>query len=233
MKAFLKFSILALLTIVIVGFNSCKKEDDTAIFPLEIYVTKLEVSSATRLFTKDGEIKDAKKIARFVEKSESFHAEDSYSGLGQLAITFLSKDSAFFENKDYRFGVNKNGNQFIFTSARAYLQPIGNSLTEHILVHLFKHRNVAGSVTIPVFNGNGSETVSGVKEVRVAYGNYVELKFPMLAYSAKSKVGTEDAYSVANNSGIINNELDTSAPSYLTGNDTLAVKLYMVTCKKK
>ncbi len=233
MKAFLKLRILAILAIAIVGVQSCKKGDDSIIFPLEVYGTKVEVSSATRLFTKDGEIKDARKIAKFVDKSEYFQTEDNKNALGRLAMTFLSKDSVLFDGDSNRFGVSQNGNQFIFTSSKAFLPIATNSLTDHILAQLFKHKNVVSDVTIPVFNGSGGYIAKGLREVRVAYGNFVELKFPLLAYSAKSKVGTEDAYSVASNSGLTNNELDVTAPSYLKGNDTLAVKLYMLTCRKK
>lgn len=232
MKTFLNFRTLILLSIVIVALNSCKKDDDATIFPLEVYNSKIEVSSATRLYTKNGEIKDAQKVAKFVEKLDVFHAENDKSGIGTLAMTFVSADSVFFGSDKNRFGVSKNRDQFIFTSANAYFTPNNNSLLDHILVNLFKYRNVVGTYTIPNFNGTYT-VVNGKKEVRVAYGNYRLLKFPMMAYRVKSKLGSGDAYSVASQGGVINNELDESVISSLKGNDTLAVKMYTVTCRRK
>ena len=231
MKTFLKFRTLILLSIVVVALNSCKKDDDATIFPLEVYNSKLEVSSATRLYTKNGEIKDAQKVAKFVEKLDVFHAENDKSGIGTLAMTFLSADSVFFGSDKNRFGVSKNSDQFIFTSAQTVLTTNVNILLEHILLNLFKHQNIVGSYPIP--SSNGYYNVKAIKEVRVAYGNYRELKFPMMAYSVKSTSGSGDAYTAAYSNGVINNEFEANATSYLKGNDTLAVKMYTVTCQRK
>ena len=231
MKTFLKFRTLILLSIIVVALNSCKKDDEATIFPLEVYNSKLEVSSATRLYTKNGEVNDAQRVAKFVEKLDVFHAENDKSGIGTLAMTFLSADSVFFGSDKNRFGVSKNGDQFIFTSAQTVLTTNVNILLEHILLNLFKHQHIVGSYPIP--SSNGYYNVRTIKEVRVAYGNYKILKLPMMAYSVKSTSGSGDAYTAAYSNGVINNELDANATSYLKGNDTLAVKMYTVTCQRK
>lgn len=219
-----KYNILAALIFLfyITGIiTGCKKEDDdrSVVFPLQFYTEKAEVSSSTRVFTKDGEIKDAEKIAKFPANSAYFHAEDDFTGFGGLYLTFSSKEKAVFGdgNSTSQFVVVQSGNQFLFTSEMKSVIPENqNALTYDI----FKYQHVVGAVP---FGG------SIVSEMRVGYGDYKEIRFPILAYYLLVRNGS----AVSMSSGLTNNELNEAVLAKLKNNDTLAVKVYMMTCKAK
>ncbi len=204
------------ITTVISG---CKKEDKPVVFPLRLYAEKAEVSSSTRLFAKNGEIKDTKKIAEFSANSAYFHAEDNFTGIGKLYVTFSSKEKAIFGdgNSTSQFVVAQSGDQFLFTSEQTSVMPENqNDYTYDI----FKYQHVVG--VIP-FGG------SIISEMRVGYGDYTQMRFPVLAYYLLVRNGS----AVSMQSGLTNNEFNEAVLAKLKNNDTLAVKVYMMTSTTK
>ena len=209
------------LSLTVLLLTNCKKNDTEKpiVFPVTFYVEKLEVTSGVRMFTKDGEIKDQQKIGNFVKNVVYFNLEQEQSDIGTEAITFLSKEKAYFTGNDAsKFDVIQMGPQFLFTSEMKYLSAPSNQndFTKHIL----KHRNV---------KTDGGFASSEAREVRVAYGNYQQIKFPILAYHTLS--GNANSYFKLGGSTF--NEFNEGVLAYMKTGDTIAVKSYQVVCIAK
>ncbi|NRF37639.1 hypothetical protein [Pedobacter foliorum] len=199
---------------------ACKKDSaGKAQFPIDFYSESAQVETATRVYTKGGEIKDPIKIRQLTGNVSYFHAEDDQTGKGNLYLSFVSKDSIFFGNNNFKFGVRQSGEQFLFTFSLTLLQSAAGF--DNIRYHLLKHENVVQS--------QGAQTS---KEVRIAYGNHQELKLPFFAYRISSSFdGTPR--SLFRYDGIVNNEFNESSLSMLAAHDTLAVKTYILTLKAR
>jgi hypothetical protein len=206
-----------LMAIIFICLTGCKKNEKPVVFPVALYAERIEIASSTRLYTKDGEIKDPQKVAMFVKDLVVFRWENDDTNKGQLAITFPSKEKAIFGEQTYQFDVAQTCDQFLFTSEIQYSTVPANR--DDYRTHILKYKNV---VTLPFANDQ-------VREVRVGYGNYTQLRIPMMAYA--THIG--DNSSSSKSTGISNNEFDLAALSYLKANDTLAVKVYNVICKAK
>lgn len=207
---------------VIATLTSCKKDntETLVVFPLSLYGEKIEVAAATRMFTKNGEIKDPQMIAKFTANQVYFQAENDQSGKGALALTFLSKEKVFFAGSDesYQFSVAQSGEQFLFTSEMLYIAP--SVIQDNFRNHLFKHEHVISS---------GPSGGVQSREVRVGYGSHKGMRMPLLAYCTSTGNGS----AFFKTAGMNNNEFNEAALSYLQTNDTLAVKSYHLICKPK
>lgn len=208
------------LFLAVVLLAACKKNSsEKTAYPVNFYAEGVEVQTATRMYTKTGEIKDPKKIKQLTQSVSYFFAEENQPGKGALILTFQSKDSVLFVSNDFKFKVQQTGEQFFFTSSLSHIQP--PPAFDHIRYHLLKHENV---VTSP-----GAITS---REVRIGYGNYQQLRFPLFAYRISSSPdGTPR--SLFRFDGLVNNEFNESSLTMLGAHDTIAVKTYTLTLKAR
>lgn len=221
MKPSLNSTPILLFVLITLVITSCKKNNEKPVtYPLNFYAERIEIVSETRMFTQDGEIKDAQKIAEFTASMDDyFKAENNIDNKGELYVTFLSKEKAIFEGNNYEFEVSQNGDQHLFTSELKTIIPpkVNDSFIDYIL----KYQSV-------VTDGTGSGLT--LREMKVGYGNYQEIRFPVLVYATTQ--GIEGQF-IHKTKMITNNEFNESVISQLRANETLAVKTYMVICKAK
>src|SRR5690606_31585890 len=120
---------------------SCGKDTDinSTPFPLVVSAKSLETPGAIRMFTKDGETKDAASIARFVGNVRMHGQnifEESFESDEDNKITFLSKDSLVFAGMELRYGITEiQPGKFIITrdfQSMAHGPLYGMSVTEDI-----------------------------------------------------------------------------------------------------
>lgn len=215
-------NLTAFFLVCAIAVLGCKKDDDSEPnFPITLYGESVQVTADTRVYIRGAEIKDAEKISKLIKNYSSyFKAEESLSGIGSTYMTFISKDSATFENSLFRYGIQKSGDQFIMTSAITSISPLP-VLPEEIRHHLIKHEHVSSV-------GNGEYR----KDVKIAYGTYKELKVPVFGYLISSGLGGPVA-GLSRLGGLIPNEFNESALSRLGANDTIAIKTYLITIKAK
>lgn len=209
------------LALTVLLFTNCKKNDaeKPIVFPVTFYAEKLEVTSGVRMFTKDGEIKDQQTIGKFVKNVIYFNLEQEQNDIGSEIITFLSKEKAYFTGNDAsKFDVAQSGSQFLFTSEMKYISAPSNQ--NHFTNHILKHRNV---------KTDGGFASREAREVRVAYGNYQQIKSPILAYHTFS--GNANNYFKLG--GSTYNEFNEGVLAYMKTGDTIAVKSYQVVCNAK
>lgn len=210
-----------LLALATFSLTSCKKNDTKkpVVFPVTLYTQKLEVATGIRMFTKDGEIKDQQQIAKFSKDILYFSLELEQGEIGAKAITFISNEKAHFEYNDVlKYEVAISDKQFLFTSEMKYYSTSynPNEFTNHIL----KYRNVKAA---------GPFWGSEFREVRVAYGDYKQLQFPILAYHTVSR----DVNKHFTLGGTTFNEFNEGILSYMKTGDTIAVKNYRLFCVSK
>jgi hypothetical protein len=209
------------LTLTVLLLTNCKKKDTEKpiVFPVTFYAEKLQVTSIIRMFTKDGEIKDQQKIERFVKNVIYFNLEQEQNDIGSEAVTFFSKEKAYFSgNEASIFDVTQSGQQFLFTSEMKYILAPSNQ--NDFTKHIFKHRNV---------KTDGGFASSEVREVRVAYGNYQQIQFPILAYHTFSG-NLNTSFKLG---GTTFNEFNEGVMAYMKTGDTIAIKSYKVICVAK
>lgn len=214
----MKKATLLLLATIILACKKDKKEESQ--FPVTLYSEKVEVSSETRAFTKSGEIKDPKQIAALTGKLSYFRAEDSQENIGTAYLIFDSKDSATLADNGFKYAIKQSGNQLLLTSSARSLAP--KPFLDHFRFHLPKYENV-------VTEGNGEIR----KDVRVAYGNYQELKVSVFAYvlSTSPRGVYNEGYRL---SGMIINEFNSNVVLPMLGTyDTIAVKTYNLNIKAR
>lgn len=222
----MKIKLLTFILMVI-AVAGCKK-DDTVTYPINYYGDRIEVQSKTRLFSKNGEIKDPIQIAEFTAGVEQFSdviPEASAVEKNVLAATLLSFNEARFGENPEKFSIEKKDNQYLFYAATEY-----RFTSEiEILTQLGKHSRKTNTFE-PHQAWQTTWTYLG-HEVKVAYGNQKELRFPRLAYylAKKSDNGiTSYAYG-----GWFNNEFNEGALAYLREGELLAIKVYDVVCKSR
>ena len=221
MKPSLNSTPILLFVLITLVITSCKKNNEKPVtYPLNFYAERIEVVSETRMFTQDGEIKDAQKIAEFTANMDDyFKAENNLYDKGELYVTLTSKEKAIFKGYNYGFDVSQNGDQHLYKSeAKIILPPIIN---DHFTSHILKHQSA--TTEIP-----GSGRI--LREMRVSYGDEKEMQFPIIAYATLSVV---EEHTIIKTGRISNNEFNESVISQLRANETLAVKTYMVICKAK
>ena len=212
------------LLIIFSVFFSCKKSDPV-IYPQTLKRTALVQKTGVRLYVYGGkEIKDKDVINKFIwiYYADYFNITDSKNDTSY--VTFMSKDSARFGNMDYdKYSVVKSNNRFLFYSN---FDQYGSTSKNVPRLFLF----AADSTAIPPHTGYEYVT----KSVRVAYGNFNEMRFSMVAYQF---VHHDAPYPLPGNStfkgGIEPNEFDSRSIYSLKKYDTLAVQEYIVIYKKQ
>lgn len=120
----------------------------------------------------------------------------------------------------FKYTIKQSGNQLLLTSSARSLAP--KPFLDHFRFHLPKYENV-------VTEGNGEIR----KDVRVAYGNYRELKVSVFAYvlSTSPRGVYNEGYRL---SGMIVNEFNVDVVLPMLGTyDTIAVKTYNLNIKAR
>lgn len=212
-------SLLLIFSIILL---SCKKNnDEQQSFPITFYMEKAQAVSDIRVYTKNGEIKDAQKIAQLVKNSNNyFQAEEFLNRTTSSYLTFLSRDSATFNNSYFRYQVKRSGDQFLFTSAITSVSPLP-IFPDQIRYHLLKYEDVR-------FDNNAVFR----KDVQIAYGDYKTLKIPAFGYLVSSGLETP-VIGLSRIGGLVTNEFDESSLNRLGNKDTIAIKTYTIMLKAR
>lgn len=204
---FIIFFIISLLLF------SCKKSEEV-VFPFDLTVISIKEKTAVRVFTKLGEITDAKIKARYTNY-EVVHDYHMLPIDSNFKISFLSKDSVLMGSS--KFSVERNDKLFLFHSEKyaIHQDPGFGMQVQDILKY--------SSPKIPVVGGYA------LKETRVSRGNYDEMQLSGLRYLLQKKSGTWRS----TESGILFNEFDEGSLSLLGVQDTLSVRELIIDLKSK
>lgn len=227
--------IIVLLTFITLLFAACKKEEKIEIpeeFPVTLHEERWEVSTETKLFTNNTEIKDRSTIQSFEQRhglQELFELPFSDS----QSISSIKFDSEtrvqFFSGSTfamhYSFDLNRKGTRFQFYSTQPYLI---NPLAPPSATSLGYFHSM-----IKYSDGLGQPNSSGERSTRnvwIGHGNFKVLKLSAFAYvlSLQSTGNPGQEPWQWQGKGVIFNEFDTKSIKHLKQSDTLAVKEYSI-----
>jgi hypothetical protein len=213
-KIYRYYGFILLVALIATG---CKKEEIIE-YPVNFYEDRIEVKSATRMFTHTGEIKDQAQIAAFIKDVPYFNAENNPMETGSPAITFLSGEELLVRDTQQKFTIQRKGKQFLFYSTESGFS--SESRLARIRYDFLKHRHPQAS--------QGSWGYIS-KSVLVANGNLSELKFSLLAY----QIFTSDNRGSSTTSSLANNEFNEQVLATLKPGEQIAIKEYYLVCKAK
>lgn len=204
-------------------FNGCKKENDAPpVFPLKFYAEKVEVSAATRMFNTTGQVTNATEIATAVNGIQNFDLEKQKVDKNTIAITFNSESEAVIGDANRQFSIVKNDKQFLFYSELDFLV-VGNPFYPNNA--LFRAMLRYTDEVVP----SSPMTPPLTREVRVAYGNYKELRLSVIAYHIYSTAqGGSSAMS-----GLAFNEFSPEVLTKLKNGDFIVVKEYQIVLRSR
>ncbi len=192
---------------------SCKKE--TIDFPQDLYLSKITASTDVRLFINKIEIFDKPTIDRFISQATIFNLQNQLID-PSTKMAFPSKDTVIFGSSTSKYGVNLNGNQFLFTSP-AYLVSI---LLIPSGIMLFPEK-------ITPIPGIGY----AVNETRVGYGDFTNLKISLFSYKLLRRNMSSGNYESL--SATLYNEFNQPFINALGATDTLAIQEFKLSFNEK
>jgi hypothetical protein len=216
-----------LLLLVVIG---CKKTEieQPPEFPSTLYLNRISIKSKIRLYSDKKEITDKAVIDRFLKNNGGFTLRDS-SFVSDEHIKFFSPDSAEIPNSFNSLLITKNGKQFIFRSTNKLIvtkEAIQSSY------NMSKYRSEFEPVWDSKFSGYN---------MLVGYGNYSELNLSSFEYRRVSwnTFSDPDNYYLypqlyrGSASGTRFNEFDESYVNSIRKADTLAIREYFYSFKKR
>jgi hypothetical protein len=207
-------TLLIIISLTVFLFASCKKDQIQVVnFPQVVFLSKLNVKTSFKVYTKDGEITNSMFINEF-KSSPLFNKLETKTLDPSENITFLSADSAVFGASNTKFNIVKNDDQLLF-----YSPLIAQGSYNNPIYDIPKYSSEKISVT-----QNNFDYLT--KQVRVAYGNYRSLNVSKLSYLLKSG-------NTIYQSGTLLNELNENISKKLKSTDTLAVQEYTLSFKAK
>ncbi|TLV02448.1 hypothetical protein [Dyadobacter luticola] len=223
----MKYLSLIMLLLLI---NSCKKTEieQPSEFPSTLYLNRVSIKSQTRLFTDKKEITNKVVIEKFLKNNGGFRLKDS-SFISDENIKFFSTDSAELSNSFNSLLVTKNGNQLIFKSTNRLI------VTKEAIQHGYNMSKYRAEFE-PVWDGKFS-----TYNMLVGYGDYSELNLSVFEYSRVSWniFYDPDYYYLhpklyrGSASGTSFNEFDESYVNSISKADTLAIREYFYSFKKR
>ncbi|MCF0053607.1 hypothetical protein LXM25_26275 [Dyadobacter sp. LJ53] len=223
----MKYLSVVLLLFVIV---SCKKTEieQAPEFPSTVYLNRISIKSKTRLYSNKKEITDNDVIDRFLKSNGGLIIKDS-SFVSDEHIKFFSPDSAKFSSSDYPWLITKNNDQLKFKSTNTWI--VTNNEIRNI--EMSKYRSEFEPVWDSKFR---------TYNMQVGYGNYSELSLSSFEYMLVSWTYYDPEYSwfpgegglyKSSGSGTRFNEFDESFVQHLGKGDTLAIREYFYSFKKR
>ena len=192
---------------------SCKKKDnqEQVTFPQTIYSHDVSVTSAVRMFTSDGEIKDTTLINSYIRGMHYFNLT---SVDPSDYLSFISADSVIISSYTDKFSYTLNNGLFLLYS-RNYYQFDPSDHLSRLCDTILKYK--APKVMVPA----GTNLLNWArKAIWVAHGSYRELSCAGLGY----KVSTSWGY----HAGTLPNEFFEDSTAALRQGDTIAVQSYVL-----
>lgn len=224
------FGVSLLLLLLVIA--AC--EDDPAArpetYPIVLYGESVEAVTDIRMYTGAGEITDPAKIQAYVAGWRYFNGDEE--GKGEPFVTFTSERQATFsvwfddvapQPGQIGFSVERNGNQFRFTSDSEI--PVSSDRPEKTVRAILKHLHPVS--TYPTATGLRYAT----KQVAVAQGTTAHLAFPVIVFQTSYGSPAIDQHYVIK--GVQYNEFNEDAIAALGATDTLAVRTFHVHAKIK
>ncbi len=223
----MKYVCVLLLLLVI---NSCKKTDieQPPEFPSTLNLNRISIKSKIRLYTDRKEITDKALIDRFLKINGGFELKDS-SFVSDECIKFFSPDSAEIPDSFNSLLVTKNDNQLVFKSTNRLI------VTREAIQYSYNMSKYR-SEFVPVWDSKFS-----TYNMLVGYGNYSELNLSVFEYRRVSwnTFTDPDNYYLhpqlyrGSSSGRRFNEFDESYVNSISRADTLAIREYFYSFKKR
>jgi hypothetical protein len=219
--------IKTILFLALCGYlPSCKKggEQQSIFFPQTLYFTQLSAKTGVRVFTKNGQITDPIVIARFIKNTTNFNLQNQAIDANDKLI-FTSKSNVLFGVPGVPFDLNSGfastKTEFIFHS-----QKQNTVNTQSLAYKLLKFKAPLKTI------GTAPTLTYTSPEVRVAYGNYLDLNFSVLSY----KIAQDDGITLETQTNIVSNQaIDFNAAflAQLPTIDTIAVQEFIYNYKVK
>jgi hypothetical protein len=217
-------SVLIFLLVII----SCKKTEIEQLpeFPSTLYLHRISIKSKIRLYSDKKEITDKAVIDRFLKRNGGFRLKDS-SFVSDEHIKFFSPDSAEMPTSFNSLLITKNGKQLIFKSTNKQI------VTKEAIQYSYNMAKYRSEFE-PVWDSK-----FGIYNMLVGYGNYSELNLSLFEYRRVSwYIYNDPNYYLdplnrGSASGTWFNEFDESYVNSISKADTLAIREYFYSFKKR
>lgn len=212
---------IVVVLLVLIYFSACKK-NDPVVYPQTLKVVGYQNVKEPRLFSRQGEIKDAKIVKRFVsayDKMGYFSTSKEYYYPSDY-ITFVSADSADVSITEFPAGLTverKNG--YLYLLPEDSMTYTGDSFTD--LLAMVKYK--PGYKTYSYPSSTGYLKFVNVRIPYIAKGDESELVLPYMNVMKYVKVNTSYNGTIYSD---INNVFDQSYPGTLASGDTILFQEY-------
>jgi hypothetical protein len=212
--------------LVLCTFYSCKKDNEVKkvkkiTYSEDLYRVSIVKTAELKMYTNSGQITDNTVVDRYIKQYAQYFNLDKTPLETELRMRFIGADSAVFEKAlgRYRY-INING-KYIFTGKEDINRP-GNM---PLFVNMFKY-----SMPYVPYNVSPIQVQYRTKDVRVGYGNALEMALPVMSYHISSRPSSSSYYRA---SGISFNEFDETVLAKMGANDTIAIQLFTYNMKAK
>jgi hypothetical protein len=209
-------------TLMCTFFIACQKENEEKQpkYTDELYRTAIIKTAVLRMYTNHLEIKDTTIINRYVKNSLKYFNFDVTPYETDYRMKLVGTDSVAFMSGYNPYTFELSNGKYVFTSKVTVTRPFNDPL----LLNIFKYQ----APYVP-YNISSSQVVYRTQDMRVGYGNRIEMLLPVVSYKFSSR--TSNSFLTAQ--GFAFNEFDESVISKLGANDTLAVQLFNYDMKAK
>ncbi len=222
--AYMKLNLIYALTgaVMCMFFMACQKENEEKQpkYTDELYRTAIIKTAGLKMYTNGSEIKDTVIINRYVKSGLKYFNFDVTPYETDCRMKFVGTDSVAFVLGYNPYTFDLNNGKYIFTSKLTINKPFNNPL----LLNVFRYQ----APYVP-YNISSSQVVYKTQDMRVGYGNRIEMLLPVVCYKFTSR--TSNSFLTAQ--GFALNEFDNSVIAKLGPSDTLAVQLFNYDMKDK
>jgi len=219
---------LIVLVLGLAVFTSCEKKDEgpNMSYPTTFVSKQLQNSSPVRMFTVNGEVKDAALIKKFAAKwSSSYFLENKVTPINSTEkLVFTSQLSAEVRNEynTLNYDVQKSGGDLILTSTKEDYVIYSDEHYHNLIAGISKYKPLIYDKQ-PISSAAGGGYAYKTKQQLFTSLRGEELHSYQMLYTLKS--GTKDYYNVR--SLKIANKFDPSGLALLKANDTLVVQEFI------
>lgn len=214
MKKYLVAGIIALAT-----FSSCKEKDKGPQYPVSYFEDEITNISEVRVFTKNGEVKNADLSASFKRRYEELNPLPRKAENPRKYLTYLSADTVQIEGEWYKRSVKRIDGRVLYYTPPATVPKIERAY------NFFKYFDY-GVILVPY-----PETISIAPVITPAKEGINSVEFFLMGYYLK-KIGSSGQILGWEINNLVFNEFSDETLK-LRDSDTLAVVTYSFIVKKK
>ncbi len=217
--------------------TACDKLNDGPAmdYPITFVSKQLKNTTPVRMYTKNGEVKDAQRAKAFAEKwGNWYHLEDEVAEVRSVEeLTFKSKTEAEYRNGSTvdNFEVKGSGNELVLTSKEEFTA-MYNFSDEHyykVSAGISKYKPIVYDMQALAPGSGGAYYYKSKAQL---FGQFKEDELHVYKMVFTLKSGTKDAFFRRTTS--TSNRFDVSGLSLLRDSDTLVVQEFVgVAVKKK